>query len=62
MLTMREAIIERCLEGVANGDFDLSVIPDLPALFDQLRAYRARLHAAHPLKHVKLPDEVSSAP
>ena len=62
MLTMRDAIIERCLEGIANGDFDLSDISDLPALFDKFRVYRAQLDAAHPLKHVKLPDEGSPTP
>ena len=62
MMTMRDAILQRALRGVADGEFDLTKYTDLPILFDQLRAYRAQLDAAHPLKHVELPDEGSPTP
>ena len=50
MLSMKDAIIERCLEGVAQGDFDLHGVADVKDLFDKLRNYRAQLPVLHPLK------------
>ena len=57
MLSMKDAIIERCLEGIAQGDFDLSEVTDVQNLFDKLRNYRAQLPVLHPLKKCVLPDE-----
>ena len=57
MLSMKDAIIERCLEGVAQGDFDLHGVADVKDLFDKLRNYRAQLPVLHPLKKCILPDE-----
>ena len=61
MLSMKDAILQRALRGVSQGDFDLHAVPDVHNLFDQLRNYRSQLPVGHPLKESILPDEISPA-
>ena len=59
MLSMKDAILQRALRGVAQGDFDLSRYSDIQNLFNQLRNYRSKLPVGHVLKEAVLPDEIS---
>ena len=60
-MTFNDAVYQRVLRGVAEGDFNLIGIPDVSNLFNQLRKYRAKLPSSHPLKKCVLPDEGSPA-
>ena len=58
-MTARDAIMQRTLRGVSQGDFNLIGVPDVTNLFDKLREYRAKLPISHPLKECVLPDEIT---
>ena len=58
-MTAQDAVMQRVLRGISQGDFNLSGVPDVTDLFNQLRNYRSQLPRGHALKECILPDEVS---
>ena len=60
-MTFNDAVMQRVLRGVSQGDFNLIGVPNVSDLFNKLRKYRSKLPKSHPLKKCVLPDERSPA-